>query len=253
MTIEEKKPEIKSFRVQFESLDGGFVSDVSGKRKIHNSSNSIIKHLELEETIDKLDLNEYHLNIDIVPKDKMADYVDFVAQITSDKPEDTGELTYEEAKAQGIIKAADKFDPNPTVKEEQEDLHDIKITQINAYSASKLKSINWKHYDEQLSLDHSQRVSISGMSNQAMYNQWRKALKGTASFHLSKTRIEMTILAKYYEKNLGLRSSSKDNLDKVKEEQLKELRELELVASHTKFVKNTVILSAINKMRKQLL
>jgi hypothetical protein len=63
----------------------------------------------------------------------------------------------------------------------------------------------------------------------------------------------MTILAKYYEKNLNIRTSTKEQSEMVKEQMLAKLRELELMTVNQKFIKASEVSKKINSMRNFLL
>lgn len=245
-----KPTEVKSIRVQLEKLDGGYISNVSGKRSIYRSTDDILDVLDIPSMFNTLEENEYHLNIDLVPKDKMEDYVDLIA-LNNNISIVEEHLSYQQAKELGIIQGADEFNPHTHTEESIEKV--IKVTADNAYHIGRLKSIDWNCYDEQLPMTNAERTKIGGISSQAMYNQWRKAKEGKASFHQTNTRVAFTILAKYYEANLGVRSCTKDKLALLKADMLKALRELETTALAAKFVKCSVVSKSINEMRKHLL
>jgi len=238
----------KSIRLQLESLKGGYISDISGERTIYKDSYEILECLDLETIINRLEPNQYHLNIDIIPKSEYDDYVDLLAL---HKKVEEPVMTYEEAKASGLIQV-EKFNPNPVVEPKPIE-KEIKVTAETAYKAGKLKQIDWKMFDEELPLTNAEKMEISGMSSQAMYNQFRKAKAGTASFHLSETRIGMTILAKYYEANLGIRTSQKDTIDLLKKQVLDTIREVELLTSNNKFVKSSAIIAKLADLRKNFI
>lgn len=243
------KTEIKTIRVQLEKLDGGFISDASGKRKIHQEAHEITSTLNLATILNTLEDDMYHLNIDLVPKDKVSGYMDIMALHTQEMPQ----MTYEQAKAEGIIQPADRFNPHP-IKNEKVIEKDIKVTADNAYTIDELKKIDWKLYGSQLSLTVNQKTEISGMSYQAMNAQWKKAVKGTASFHLSSTRIGFTILAKYFEANIDLKVTTKAQLDEIKSVTLEHLQMIELLCSRSgKYIVGSEVMRIVSKMRKPLL
>jgi hypothetical protein len=249
MDTTQTNTDTKSFRFQLEKLDGGFISDLTGKRKIYKDANEIVDMLSLEDILKKVSDDVYHLNIDLVQKDRMEDYLDLAALYTEEKAKEVS--LYDEAKAEGIIEGADEFNPDKPVEEEE--CKSIKVTASNAYSAARLKSLDWAYFEEHLPLTASEKAAICGGSASTVYQQFVKAKTGKATFNLTKTRIGFTILAKYYEANLGIRTSTKDQLDQLKENMLATLRELELIASTNKFTKSTEVNKKINEMRKHLL
>jgi hypothetical protein len=85
-----------------------------------------------------------------------------------------------------------------------------------------------------------------------MYQLWRTAVSGKALYHTAANRIAFTILAKYYESQLGMRTTQKDNVDKLTTEMLALIREMEIMASKAQWVKSSAIGPVIGKMRKLL-
>jgi hypothetical protein len=244
-----KKRTIKSVRVLVEKLDNGFISDAEGKRRIYNDTTEIIQAVGMNSILDKIDQNEYRLNIDLIPKEEYEDYVDAVAFGEKMKEEET--LSLQKAKEQGIIEC-EKFSPFK-IKHEVEPDTEIKITAANCYTVARLRAINFSELDAQLPLTNTEKAKICGISIGTMYGLWKKVISGNSKYQLSSTRIAMTILAKYYEKNLNIRTSTKDQHEQLKSSLLESIREIELMTDGNKFIKSSELSKKINEMRKLLM
>jgi len=243
------KPEIqKTFRFEIEKMEGGFVSDITGKRKIHKDAYEIDEEVNLRRMFDSVPNDLYYLNIDFLTK---TEYDERIGLLDAIKEE---HLSVEQAKEQGIIEPADKFNPYKETTPEEFDIKNIKVDHSNCYSSGRLKSIDWRAYHKLLPLTNTERCNISGANPNTMYNAWTSALKNKASFHNKDTRVTFTILSKYYEAHTGIRTSSKDQIIKLKEDMLRTINELELMAKMSKgFVKAKDITNKLDEMKKHLI
>jgi len=245
-TVEVLVPKSQSLKLGLEKLEGGYISDVSGKRKIYKDADAVLEGLNLYNVVDKLDHAQYHMNIQIIHNDDYQDFVD----LTALHSKEVSNLA--EAKEAGVIEEAVKFNPFPKVAEP--DLTaPIKVTAANAYSIGRLKAINWKQLHEDLPMLPSEITALTGMNTTTLYASLPKARKGLFTFQNTQTRIGFTILAQYYEKTLGLRTSTKDSCEKMKEDMLKMIREIEVISSGKPFVKTSEVTKRLIEMRKTLL
>jgi len=55
----------QSLRLSLEKLDGGFISDITGKRRIYQHADEVVDMLNMNKIVGKLDHAEYKLHIDI--------------------------------------------------------------------------------------------------------------------------------------------------------------------------------------------
>jgi len=239
----------KSFRIKLEKLDGGFISDITGKRKIHRDEYEVSDTIDFNNILKSVDEGEYHLNIDFMTQEQHIEHLELMNTIALGKEE---QMSLQEAKESGLIET-EKFNPNKSLPNDDEWSKEIRVNIGNAYSAERLRNIDWKMIEEKMPMTNAEKCKICGMNKNTMYTVWNAARKGKATFNIGTTRVAMTILAKYYEAHLGLRTSTKDQLEKLKEDMLATLRELELAAGEVKFIKSGDVIKKIAEMRKQLL
>lgn len=237
-----------TLQLTIEKLDGGFISDVEQKRRIYRSFSDIEDAIDLKEVINKLEDNEYNLCISIMPKGEIIQQPEQEEEI-----EDDGLSLLERAKKNGIIKPADTFSPYPVTTKEEDNV--IRVTLKTAYSIDKLRKINWGDLDSRLSLSMAEKALISGMKHSSIYSVWGKAVSGKFQFQSSVSRIGMTILAQYYEKQLGSTAPIiKERDEKLIEALLAEIKELESLNNHgTGWTKASIITNSVAKMRKLLI
>jgi hypothetical protein len=241
-----------SIRVEIEKLDGGYISNVTGKRRIYKDAHDIDDAININGMLAKIEESEYMLAIDLVPKELYQDFLNGADILNSGTTEDTGMSLKDKAIAAGIIKKADEF--NPYTAPVEPDIHSpIVVTPKNAYSSSKLKSLPWKDYNEQHDLTIVEKAEICGVKKENMYQLWNNVIKGVAKFQSPDNRIAFTILAQYYERHLGIKNNTKDQMESLKASLLSQLRELELLTSHNAYTKSSAVATHIGKMRKLLL
>ena len=240
----------QSLRLSLEKLDGGFISDITGKRRIYQHADEVVDMLNMNKIVGKLEHAEYKLHIDIIHKDDVQEYEDLADLRANYKQEAV--MSIEEAKENGIIEKKEEFDPMPKVVEP--DLTaPIKVTAANAYSIARLKGIDWAQLHIDLPMLPSEITAITGMNTTTLYASLPKARKNEFSFQNVQTRIGFTVLAQYYERTLGIRSSTQDKCEKMKEDLLKMIREIELIANGQKFVKTSEVQKRLITMRTTLL
>jgi hypothetical protein len=238
-----------SMSVEIEKLDGGFISNVTGKRRIYKDAHDIEDSINLGSTLNTVDDNEYILSIALIPKNQVI----AVTQEEHVINEDDGLSILERAKRDGIIQPADVFNPEPS-KPVVDNTKPIAITAANAYNISQLQAIPWLQYDKDIPLTNRERSDISGITYSTMYGLWLKLEAGTFQWQSINTRIGMTILAKYYEKLIDKKFHAPlppDVPAPTNSKRLLEiLSELELVATTNKFVKASVLSRKILEMKK---
>lgn len=230
-----------SLNGEIEKLDGGYISNLEGKRKIYKFATDIDEAINIGDIIGKLEEKEYVINIELVPKYP----IDVDIHITP-------ENILQRAKEEGIIQV-EKFNPYPNAPKEEDLDAPIVVTAKNAYSSGKLSSIDWKKYHEELPMSVSEKALICNFNKVSMYGLSKKLIDGNAKFHLTGTRIAATILAKFYERNLGVRHSHKDKLEMISTEILGVLRDLELTVSKSNHYSGKDVSLAVGKIRKMLL
>ncbi len=236
-----------SLRVEIEKLDGGYISNVTGKRRIFNNPFDIDDAIDMKSILSQIKENEYILSIDLVPKDKYQ-----IPLIEEEKVEDISPLSIlEQAKRDGIIQPAEKFNPEFSKKGVIED-NSIAITVNNCYSIAELQAINWTKYDKEIPLSNSEKSKISGIKDSTFYNLWVKVAAGTFQWQSVGTRIGMTILAKYYEKIIE-KKEKKFSIPPRNDKRLLELiTEIELLAKSS-VVKSNVLLKKTDQIKKLLI
>jgi hypothetical protein len=122
----------------------------------------------------------------------------------------------------------EKFNPFPNKPLDEDELR-LSVTKNNCYSAERLMNIDFFELDKQLPLSTIRKAEICGKPYVTLYGFFNRLKKGQTVYGSSETRVYMTVLAKYYEAVLGVRSSKKDELDKLRagvEEQIKALDEI---------------------------
>ncbi len=251
-----------SMSVEIEKLDGGFISNVTGKRRIYKDAHDIEDSINLGSTLSKIEDNEYVLSIELIPKDQYVCPTVGAETITSNKIlemakdpqlEDDGLSVYERAKRDGVIQPADVFNPEPS-KPVVDNTKPIAITAANSYSIAQLQAVPWVQYDKDMPLTKREKSDISGITSTTMYALWNKIEAGTFQWQSINTRIGMTILAKYYEKLIDKKLHAPlppDVPAPTNSKRLLEiLNELELVANTNKFVKASVVSRKILEMKK---
>lgn len=231
-----------SLNVEVEKLDGGFISNITGKRRIYKNALDIDEAIDIKRVLGDVEENEYVLNIHLFPKNGEL-------EIHTNDILDGQENLLEKAKDAGIIQEAEKFNPYGNMPKEDDLTAPIVVTAKNAYSSAKLKSINWQELHDQLPMTVPEKAIICNFNKTSMYSLSAKMLKGEAKFQLPTTRIAATILAQFYERNLGVRNTTKDKFDAI----LSELRELELLTGKGSHIKSKDVSLVIGKIRRLII
>ena len=236
-------------KVLIEKLDGGFISNATGRRAIHKDAYSVADALGIEDMIKAMPNEEYHLDVVFTPKNIYKEYEDLIA-LALDKEE----LTLESAKELGIIESGEVFNPykvNPV--DIQDTQGPIKIDAKNCYGPSRLKAIDWKSLKEQVDMPISELAGIAGLNKQTFYNTWANIMLGKYTYQRVEIRIGLTILAKYFEKTLDVRTSTKEQCEKMKDDLNKMIRELEIMGSGKSHIKTSDVQKKLIEMRKVIL
>ena len=248
-----------SLRVEIEKLDGGYIFNITGKRRIYRDAIDIDDAIDIKDVLTKMEDNEYMLTIDIVPKGEYVCNVKGDEMITSNRIlemakdpqlDDNGLSIYEQAKLDGTIQSADKFEPEPA-KPVVDTTKPIAVTIATSYTIEQLKAVPWTKYDKEFPLTCREKSDISGISGSTMYNLWIKVEAGTFQWQSVNTRIGMTILAQYYER----KSEKKQKIESIPPRNDKRLMELiteiELLAKSS-HVKSNVLLKKTEQIKKLL-
>lgn len=122
----------------------------------------------------------------------------------------------------------EKFNPFKDEPIDEEELR-LSVNIENAYSAARLKSIDFLGLDSQLQISHVRKAEIAGVNYQVVMNGWRHIKLGDASFGSPQARIGFTVLAKFYELSLNIRTSKKDEIERLREGIEKEIKELDSI------------------------
>jgi hypothetical protein len=245
-----------SIRVEIEKLDGGYISNVSGKRRIYKNAVEIDEAIDIKQVLANVEENEYMLSIDLIPKGEYIPCVAGEEAITSNPimhaVSPKGLSLYEQAIADGIIQKANEFNP---IKAPApiDTTKPIAITAVTAYTIDHLSSIDWAKYEKEMPLTCGEKATISGIKDSTMYNLWPKILKGTFQWQSINTRIGMTILAQYYERMSTKKTRKDDGIPPRNDKRLMELvTEIELMCKGG-MVKSNLILKKTEQFKKLLI
>lgn len=208
----------KSVKVQIEKISNGFLfteslNDVEGKKTFNQHKSDLFDHLKNNEAIGGLlEDDEDILLLEIIRHD--------FAMIKEQK---TNKEMLEE------IVQREKFDPFPKKNVDEKELR-LSVTKANAYSAERLMSIDFDELDKKLPLSMVRKAEICGRNYGVIFGFFSRSKKnGKPNYSFVDTRIYMTILAKYYESVLGIRTSKRDEIEKLTEgiqEQISALEEI---------------------------
>lgn len=246
-SIIKEMAEIKSIRVNLEKLDGGYISDAKGTRKIYAKKSEILEDIGMPSILDGILHDEYKLHIDLIPKEKFDDYVDAMNFGIQAKEQ-------EKSNKELVDELVEKNTYNPFKSGSTEEFSkEIKIDGKNCYSTARLKSIDWQQFNEKLPMTIVEMSEVSGVPKTALYSIMASIKKGTYTFTSKNARIGLTILAKFYEANLGIRTTIKENNDLMKQTLLNNIREIELMNTKSGFIKYTEIAKKLGEMKKILL
>jgi hypothetical protein len=124
-----------------------------------------------------------------------------------------------------VIKA--KYNPFPSRKEEE--ALRISVNENNAYTPERLKKIDFNDYNKKFPLVDKRKAEIIGVGYGTFLSSWNKIQKGKNSFSHINTRIQYTVLAKYYEAMSGAASCKIDEIGKLKEGIVEQIKELDII------------------------
>lgn len=250
-----------SLRVEIEKLDGGYISNITGKRRIYRDAVDIEEAIDIRTVLNKVEDSEYILSIGLVPKEEYVCTVRGEDMITSNKIlemakdpqlEDEGLSVYEKAKRDGTIQPADVFNPEP-IKPVVDPNKPIVVDMNTCYTIDQLSNINWSEYDKVVKLSMHEKADISGIVYSTMYNAWNKIVAGTFQWQSVSTRIGMTILAQYYEKIIDKKKRKDDGVPPRNDKRLMEVvTEIELLCKGG-LIKPNVLLKKVEQFKKLLI
>lgn len=193
-----------SFKIYVEKISNGYLST------------NIVNDVDMQKTFNQEKPN-FH---DLLKENKIVEQLmgskeekQLFEIIKHDLEFSTPEKTIDQLKKEVIQQ--EKFSP---FKHKEINVNELRlsVTKKNAYSIERLKAIDWVDLDKQLPLSMQSKAEIVGKGYGTLHATLKKAGKGECLFQSIDTRMYMTVLAKYYEAVLGVRSSKKDELDKLK-------------------------------------
>lgn len=240
-----------SLRVEIEKLDGGFISNISGKRRIYKNSVDIDEAIDIKDVLDKMDENEYMLNIDLVPKEQYIASISKEAVIDDafelNKITDSNLSILEQAKKDGVIQPAEKFNPNKLIVSDA-------LPKEPCYSIAQLNAVPWKKYDDEVPLTIREKSDIAGIIDSTMYNLWPKVAGKTFQWQSIKTKEGMTKLAKYYEKATAPKPIPAREIPTPRNDKrlMEVVTEIELMCKSS-MVKSTMLLKKVEQFKKLLI
>lgn len=143
----------------------------------------------------------------------------------------------------------DVFNPYGNKPIDEKELR-LSITKQNCYSAERLKTIDFVELDNQLPMSNIRKAEICGIKSGTLYSSWSKIKIGEFNFSSIDVRIYMTVLAKYYEIVLGIRSSKKDELEKIKGELKLQIEELNILYKSNCLIDSKRVEPIMNALKK---
>jgi hypothetical protein len=193
----------KSVKFQIEKISNGYLftetkDEVEGKKTYNDKKSNFFDLLKEHEAVGEM----------IKDDDDMMLFEVIRHDINMEPQEKTNKELLEE------VVQRDKFSPFKNTEINEEELR-LSVTPKNCYSSERLKAIEWLEHDKELSLSIVRKAEISGCKKETFYSAWAKIVKGKAVFQSIEMRVYMTVLAKYYETTLGVRSSKKDELERI--------------------------------------
>lgn len=244
-----------SISVNIEKLDGGFISDISGKRRIYKNALDIDDAIDIKNVLTHVEENDYILSIDLIPKEAYVCRTKGEEMITSNPIgyEDDGSLSIlDKAKRDGIIQPADVFNPEPA-KPVVDTTKPIAVTVANCYTIAQLQAVPWAKYDKEYPLTCREKSDISGIVGSTMYNLWIKVEAGTFQWQSINTRIGMTVLAQYYERKAEKKIRKDDGLPPRNDKRLMEVvTEIELLCKGG-LIKPNILMKKVDQFKKLLI
>jgi len=158
--------------------------------------------------------------------------------------------TYSIGELRDVVVDKEKFNPIKTQVEVDEEKLRLSVTQANAYSAERLRRIDFITLMEEHGINVKRAAEIVGDKPVNMYPLLRPILKGDAKFNFIATRVKMTIIAKYIEAVSGIRSSKKDELDKMKADILNEIHKLDNMIKQNNHIHSNTLIPLRDVLRK---
>lgn len=243
--------------IQIEKLDGGYISDILGKRKIYGNSLILENDINIKNVVNDLEEGDYILNINIVPKNEFVDNIikegeAFYNKSTPEEADETKKVNepgWAQAVKDGIIEKADKFNPinyNPDLG------GTISVNLANCYTIDELTKFDWKGADAKIPLSYSEKSQITGIKDSNLHNLWPKISGGKYQWTVLDTRIKMTILAKYYQQKLEKKAKIESLPPRNDKRLMEVVTEIELLCKSS-MVKSNVLLKKVEQFKKLLI
>lgn len=256
--MEQKERNFHTAKIQVEKLEGGYISDALGKRKIYKQSAEIEYDLNIPTLLDNIEDGEYILAIDLVPR---QDFVNAAlneehAQIYHKlqpgdiiaKAKELNEPGWQKAVENGIIQKADEFDPII----HKDHSGPISVGLANCYTIDELLKFDWKDADAKIPLTNSEKAQITGLKDVYIHKLWPKILSNTFQWTVLDTRIKMTILAKFYQQKLDKKAKIETLPPRNDKRIMEVVTEMELLAVGG-LVKSNVLRKKLEALKKLLI
>lgn len=247
----------RSYKIQIEKLDGGYISDVSGKRKIHKHESDITGAIDIETQLAELSEGEFILCVDIIPRQQFVDAVLNEEHATIYRTQTPKELSKEtdkflslrdQAIKDGIIQKADEFDPII----HKDHSGPISVGLANCYTIDELMKFDWKNADFNIPLTYSEKSKITGLKDSMLHNLWPKIITHKYSWTTESVRIKMTILAKYYQQKLDKKAKIETLPPRNDKRIMEVVTEMELLAKSS-MVKSSALQKKLDALKKLLI
>lgn len=260
--MEQQKINNHSAKIQIEKLNGGFISDASGKRSIYTNSavEQIEEDINLANVFNEIEEGEYILAIDLIPREQFVanvaavsveehnsyhevDSIDIISKLESNEP------GWQKAVKDGIIQAADKFNPinyNPDLGAV------ISVGLANCYTIDELTKFDWKDADAKIPLTYSEKAQITGLKDSYLHNTWPKIISGTFQWTSQDARLKMTILAKYYQQKLDKKAKIESLPPRNDKRLMEVVTEIELMCKGG-IIKSNLLLKKVDQFKKLLI
>lgn len=230
----------KAVRIEIEKISNGylfsdFTENIPGEKRFEPEKTNLFKILKNNEAIGGLIEND--------------DQTIILEVIRHDVP--TAPVEPEIGDLKDSVVEKTKFNPFPNKPLDENELR-LSVNINNAYSAERLRKIDWLDLQAKLPMKLKRIAEICGKSYPTLFNTYSKIKKGNPTFHHKEQRIYMTVLAKYYESVLGVQSSKKDEIDKIKSEVMEQIESLTEIFNKRSHINSITLEPIIKSLKKSI-
>jgi gas vesicle protein len=226
----------------------------SEKLRVSNISNGIIGELKGQATFYE---NLRELVFDKVKDENLTKYlsdkdnyvIELVTYNETDESSKTPESSVKSWRTNPILAELLAMDED---KENNIDIKELRLSvnSRNCYSADRLKKLDFLSLKKKHGLNTKAMADISGLSEPGMYAIEGQIKKGTATFMRDTTRVHMTILAKYFERIDGVKSSLKDEVEHKNKVITECVEELQLISAKKCLIQSGSVDSILKKLKE---